>query len=145
MVYRAGIPGFRYEDDTVYILGDISHYLQVDRVNELISKLKGKKILLKGNHDKKYDADLFEAVCEFKTLSLNGICFVLMYYPMLSWPKKNSGSIHLHGQIHAKEQYNLQNKIDGIRRYDVGVDANNYSPISVKRIIEFWKNDETLH
>lgn len=45
-----------------------------------------------------------------------------MHYPMLSWLKKNSGSIHLHGHIHAGEEYNLQNKEDGIKRYDVGVD-----------------------
>lgn len=45
-----------------------------------------------------------------------------MYYPMLSWLKKNSGSIHLHGHIHAGEEYNLQNKEDGIKRYDVEVD-----------------------
>lgn len=85
---------------------------------------------------------MFEEVCEFKTLSLNGICFALMHYPMLSWPKKNNGSIHLHGHIHACEQYNLQNKIDGIRRYDEGVDANNYYPISVKQIIIGSRNIE---
>ena len=73
---------------------------------------------------------------------LNGLYFALMYYPMLSWPKKNSGSIQLHGHIHAHEEYNLQNKADGIRRYDVGVDANNYYPVLVKQIIEFFENNE---
>ena len=62
----------------------------------------------------------------FKTVPLNGEYFALMHYPMLSWPKKNSGSIQLHAHIHAREEYNLQNRVDGIRRYDVGVDANNY-------------------
>ena len=56
--------------------------------------------------------------------------------------KKNSGSIQLHGHIHAHEEYNLQNKADGIRRYDVGVDANNYYPVLVKQIIEFFENNE---
>ena len=41
-----------HKNDTVYILGDISHHLPMDRANELISRLNGKKILIKGNHDK---------------------------------------------------------------------------------------------
>ena len=43
----------------------------------------------------------------------------------------------MHGHIHAREEYNMQNKEDGIRRYDVCVDANNYYPVSVKQIIEY--------
>ena len=108
----------------------------------MISKLNGKKILVKGNHDKKYDTELFEEICDFKTVSLNGVYFALMHYPMLSWPKKNSGRIQLHGHIHAREEYNFQNKVDGITRYDVGVDANCYYPVSVKQIIKFFENNE---
>lgn len=44
------------KNDTVYILGDISHRCPVEEVNAMISKLKGKKILIRGNHDKEYDA-----------------------------------------------------------------------------------------
>ena len=62
----------------------------------------------------------------------------MMHYLMLSWSKKNSGSIHLHGHIHVREEYNLQNRVDGIRRYDVDVDANGYCPVSVKEIKEFF-------
>lgn len=58
-----------------------------------------------------------------------------MHYPMLSWPKKNSGSIQLHGHIHARMDYNEQNRDEGVLRYDVGVDANNFYPVSVKQII----------
>ncbi len=125
--------------DTVYILGDISHHLTLDSANEWIGKLNGRKILVKGNHDKEYKRELFEEICDFKTVSLNGNYFALMHYPMLSWPKKNSGSIQLHGHIHAGEEYNLQNLADGIRRYDVGVDANDYYPVSIKKILKFFE------
>lgn len=127
-----------HKDDTVYILGDISHHLQKDKANELISRLNGKKILIRGNHDKEYDSVLFDEICDFKTVSLNGTYFALMHYPMLSWPKKNSGSIQLHGHIHSCEEYNLQNRAEEIRRYDVGVDANHYFPVSVKQILSFF-------
>lgn len=127
------------KEDTVYILGDISHHLPVESANEMIRKLNGKKILIKGNHDKMYDSSLFEEICDFKTVSLSGRYFVLMHYPMLSWPKKNSGSIQIHGHIHGHEEYNLQNKKNGVLRYDVGVDANNFFPVSVKRVMEFFE------
>ena len=50
---------------------------------------------------------------DFITVSLNGQCFVLMHYPMLSWPKKNSGSIQLHGHIHSDAHYNNRNRDEG--------------------------------
>ena len=125
--------------DTVYILGDICHHVPVEQANKLIGKMKGKKILVRGNHDKEYDNNLFDEICDFKTVSWNGVYFALMHYPMLSWPKQNSGSIQLHGHIHAHEEYNLRNREEGIRRYDVGVDANHYYPVSVKQIIEFYE------
>ena len=127
-----------HRNDTVYILGDICHHMEVDAVNEIISKLNGKKYLISGNHDKKYDSALFVEARDFMTVSLNGEYFALMHYPMLSWPKKNSGSYQLHGHIHARMDYNEKNRAEGIRRYDVGVDANNFYPISVKQILEFF-------
>jgi len=127
-----------HRDDTVYILGDICHHLKLSSANEMIAQMNGKKILITGNHDKKYDESLFREICDFKTTSLNGIYFSLMHYPMLSWPKKNSGSIHLHGHIHAGEEYNRQNRKEDVFRYDVGVDANNFYPVSVKQIIDFF-------
>ena len=44
----------------------------------------------------------------------------------------------LHGHIHARADYNEANKSEGIRRYDVGVDANNFFPVSVRQIIDFF-------
>ena len=47
-------------NDTVYILGDIAHRTPVAAINQMIGRMNGKKILCKGNHDKKYDEALFE-------------------------------------------------------------------------------------
>jgi calcineurin-like phosphoesterase family protein len=126
-------------NDTVYLLGDICHHMTVEQANEIISKFNGKKILLTGNHDKKYDPSLFEEICDFKTISIDNTYFVLMHYPIMSWSKMHSGSVHVHGHIHSDELYNLQNQENGIKRYDVGVDANNFYPVSAKQIIEFFQ------
>jgi len=125
-------------NDTVFILGDVCHKLSVPEANELIEKLNGKKILIRGNHDKGYNPNLFDHITDFETISHEGHYIALMHYPMLSWPKSRKGSIQLHGHIHERMEYNLENRAAGIRRYDVGVDANNYYPVSVDQIFRFF-------
>jgi len=127
-----------HKDDTVYILGDICHHMKIEDADELIRKMHGKKYLIIGNHDKKYDPRLFEDIRDFMKVSVDGCNFALMHYPMLSWPKKSSGGYQLHGHIHARMEYNEANRAEGIRRYDVGVDANNFFPVSVKQIKDFF-------
>ena len=39
----------------------------------------------------------------------------------------------LHGH-HAKRSYNVKNQIIGLRRFDVGIDANNYFPVSINQM-----------
>lgn len=126
------------KNDLVYILGDIAHRTPVIEVNNFISRLNGKKILCKGNHDKRYDSSLFEGIYDFLEISVHGVNISLMHYPMMSWPKSRHGSIHLHGHIHSKGDYNLQQREEGILRYDVGVDANNFFPVSIKEVKEFF-------
>ena len=125
------------KDDTVYILGDLSHRITLEEANRLIARLNGKKILCKGNHDKKYDPALFEEIHDFMELHVDGMNISLMHYPMMEWPKSRHGSVHLHGHIHSTGEYNLQQREDGILRYDVGVDANHYFPVSLKQVKEF--------
>ena len=127
------------KNDTVYILGDIAHRTPVADVNQMVSRMYGKKILCKGNHDKKYDEALFEKICDFLEIAVNGVNVSLMHYPMMSWPKSSHGALHLHGHIHSKGDYNLQQKSEGILRYDVGVDANNYCPVSIEQVKEFFE------
>ena len=126
------------KNDTVYILGDICHRITVDKANDLISKLNGKKILIRGNHDKVYNSELFEEVTDFMTISLEGHTFALMHYPMLAWPKSHHGSFQLHGHVHGRAADNEMNRENDIRRYDVGVDANNYYPVTARQILDFF-------
>ncbi len=127
------------KNDIVYILGDIAHRTPVDDVNQMIARLNGKKFLCKGNHDKKYDATLFEGIYDFLEISINGVNASLMHYPMLEWPKSRRGSLHLHGHVHSKGEYNLQQKNNGILRYDVGVDANKFAPVSIEQVKQFFE------
>jgi len=129
-----------HKNDLVYILGDLTYKISVDKSNKLIQQLKGRKVLILGNHDLKYDSHLFEDILDYKEFNQNKIKYVLMHYPLMSWNDSyKNKSIHLHGHIHAQYVYNLKNRHDNILRYDVGVDANNYFPVSLTSIRDFFK------
>lgn len=84
----------------------------------------------------------FEAVLDYLELKpgeCHGTRMVLSHYPMLSWNGKRRGSIQLHGHIHADRAYNERNRQRGILRYDVGVDANGYAPVSRDEILDFFR------
>ena len=127
-----------HKNDTCCILGDVAH--KQDRVTtaRLVKRLNGRKILIRGNHDGGIDESLFDHVRDFETISASGIVCALMHYPLLSWPKMCRGSLMLHGHIHSGPEYNEQNRTSGILRYDVGVDANNYCPVSLEQIRDFF-------
>lgn len=71
-------------------------------------------------------------------IHIDGINLSLMHYPMMEWPKSHYGSVHLHGHMHNYSDYNLKQKMEGIFRYDIGVDANNYCPVSMEEIKKFF-------
>lgn len=136
------------KDDTLYILGDVTNKGTVASANELISQIKCKNLyLIEGNHDKKYDETLFKEIHKLTEIHVGvagkNYSITLCHFPMMSWYKYRHGSIHLHGHIHSKgNEYNLQMKSEGIRRYDVGVDANNFYPVSLHELLGFLGIDQ---
>lgn len=45
----------------------------------------------------------------------------------------------LHGHIHSRgQEVNAANARAGILRYDVGVDANGYCPVSIEKVLGFF-------
>ena len=129
------------KNDICYILGDICHHSDIEKANDLIKKLNGEKILIRGNHDIKYDNSLFSGVFDYLVENINNKVFVMSHYPFLDWYKANSGSINIHGHIHSHKNYNIQNKENHILRYDVGIDANNFCPVSVYQILNFFEEE----
>jgi|TARA_Y100000310_G_scaffold80450_1_gene77104 calcineurin-like phosphoesterase family protein len=113
--------------DTVYHLGDFSFGTWQETL-EVISKLRGKKMFLKGNHDNKWYDKIkgFEELYNFKLLGhyhemkMSKKSYVLFHYPIESWHQKNRGSIHLHGHTHGNNSHHA-NQLSN--RYDVGWDV----------------------
>lgn len=74
-----------HKNDLVYILGDLTYKINVEESNKLIQKLKGRKVLIRGNHDLKYDSSLFEDILDYKEFNYNKVKYVLMHYPLMEW------------------------------------------------------------
>lgn len=124
--------------DILYILGDISLGMPKSDAEKLLRKLKCKKVLIKGNHDPNYDKSIFSGIYDYKEIKYNGRHIVLMHYPLMSWKDMELGTIHLHGHLHSNEDYNIDQRENGLLRYDVGVDVNNYKPVSIEDILMFF-------
>ena len=141
------------ERDELWVLGDFSHGINREEVRIIRKAINCKHVhLIRGNHDRDYSQDhIFQSVQDYKEIKTKYGRVVLFHYPILEWASAHWGTIHLHGHIHSTGEYNERNLsskyIDrfpyghhpknpdlGLRIYDVGVDANNYSPISIDEI-----------
>ena len=133
--------------DTLYVLGDFSYRTTAEEARRLRSRINCRNVhLVRGNHDKHWSetkfADIFASeqdYLEIKPGFAEGHKLVLFHYPLLSWNGRWRAAIHLHGHIHSQgSSYNERNRETGILRYDVGVDANGYCPVSRDEILEFF-------
>lgn len=93
------------ENDEVYILGDFAWKNQVG--SEVLSQLKGKKFLIRGNHDKPSEEmiSLFEWVKDYAVIQDGETQAVLSHYPIAHWYNQYRGAVHLYGHVHQTKDY----------------------------------------
>lgn len=126
--------------DEIYILGDLTMSNDGGYVNDLLSKLNGRKYLIIGNHenylnDPAFDTTCYEWVKDYYEFNYNGIKFVLFHYPILEWNGYFKKSIHLYGHVHNTRQAYFESIMDK-RAINVGVDIINYTPICIDTLID---------
>lgn len=98
--------------DTVYILGDISLRKTNEELISYVANLKGKKVLVKGNHDNVSDyryVQLFDEIVDYKEITDtdgngNNLHLILSHYPIFSWKNMGRGWILLHGHVHESDE-----------------------------------------
>ena len=134
-------------DDVIYVLGDFVGKDPVDKesIVKIGTALNGKKILIKGNHDKSYPmkAIFDEVYSEGRIVKLeyHETKFLMNHYLTNMTVSGNLPSeIYLHAHLHGRIGYNMINTYYRRPYYDVGVDANNFTPVSLDSIIEFFAN-----
>lgn len=127
-------------DDTVYHLGDVS-FSPVERTKSILRQLNGRKTLIFGNHDKKLRrdefAEFFVERTDYKVIKVGKQHIVLFHFPIMSWDGMKY-SWHLHGHSHG----NLRRPFDN-RYMDVGVDPNNYAPLSFEDVKRYMDKRKT--
>ena len=111
--------------DILYILGDFAW----SNHGRFINAINGKKILIRGNHDRMNKNILrqFTEVHDLLFRKFNNKHYMLCHYAMRSWRNKCHNSIHLYGHSHGRL------KEQGLS-IDVGVDSWVFRPVSLEII-----------
>lgn len=134
-------------NDDLYVLGDFSYKLSAEEAAAIRARIRCRNVhLVPGNHDKDWTqpevAGTFIVEPPIVNLRSQGLHLVLCHYPMVDWEGLGHGSIHLHGHIHAPRAYNEWNRANRTLRFDAGVDANGYAPVSLGQVRAFFKGVE---
>lgn len=148
-----------------FFVGDMGN--KTEDIRKVITRLQGTKVLLLGNHDKgmttMYNCG-FDVVVYSASIYVGDHRVTISHCPLMglfredttnmkggnpgdNWHgesrekhKRSSltdeGQFHLHGHIHSRKDKSGSQKILD-RQFDVGVTANNYTPVSLSQI-ESW-------
>jgi len=116
--------------DEVWHLGDFAMGSSPERCQALFRRLRGRKNLVRGNHDKKRVLDLpWHEQHDLVSRKIDGARVVMCHFPMRAWPGAWRGAIHLFGHTHGMLP-------DTSQSCDVGVDRWSYAPVTLGQIRE---------
>ena len=127
--------------DDIYIPGDFMYKGKGRGTNNFLSKLKGRKYLIKGNHEKyltdpKFKPEAFKWIHNYYVLKHEGVKIVPFHYPLLSWDGSYRGSIHVYGHVHNRRinypEYEEKLRLLGPKAVNAGVDVNGFYPVSIE-------------
>ncbi len=128
--------------DEFYYLGDLSfHFESVARTITLLHGAGIKTTILVGNHDNWHNglrqlARTFEIelVHGFLDLNIDGQLVTLCHYAMMSYYKSHFNAWLLYGHHHS----NVSKIVEG-KKMNVGVDQNNFLPVSWDQVKAYMK------
>lgn len=140
-------------NDEVYVLGDFC-FKGASKAIQYLENLNGKIHLIGGNHDHFISQQSFEL---YVARQLNALCHsgkydphivregwykhmmdgehevVLCHFPILYWDGQDDRrSLHLYGHMHSRP--GMQHPHPDA--FNVGVDVNNYRPVSLEELLE---------
>lgn len=138
------------KEDTIYFLGDFS-FVNRKETEKILQKLKGKKHLILGNHDKSLNGldRYFESVSQIKEAKFTNnqfhfidpnetFCVEMCHYPLLTWNRRPHGTCCLNAHCHGA--LDDINTISKELRVDVGLDAKlgNYNFIELEQLYNYF-------
>ena len=132
------------DDDIVYVLGDFFLGDDYAKINEILSKLKGKIYLLRGNHDTDAKMQYYTEVWGGKIkrvehpddpIKYNGKVFMLSHYRMVTGSLETNPKhcvFNLHGHEHTKNIFFEERPYF----YNVCMDAHGCKLISLDSVCD---------
>lgn len=125
-------------EDTLYILGDVM-LNDNEKGEELLSRMNGKKIFIRGNHDTSTRVEIYKKYTNEEIKWANMIKYkkkniYLSHHPTIV---TNAGELHnliinFYGHTHQKTNFYQ----DYVNMYHVGVDSHNCYPVLIDDAIE---------
>jgi calcineurin-like phosphoesterase family protein len=133
------------ENDILFHLGDWS-FGGFENIKKFRERLVCKNIhIITGNHDHHIERNkediqsIFSSVNKYLEMNVRGggidANLVLMHFPIASWNNMSKGFIHLHGHVHLPKDV----RIGKGKTMDVGVDGNDFKPISLDEVLKIMK------
>lgn len=111
-------------DDVVVHAGDFA-YRSARAPQSYLEELNGRHILVRGSHDRWLD----DTAREILELQIEGQLVVVCHYALRTWPRSHYNSWQLYGHSHGQ--------LEPLgKQWDVGVDNNDYYPVSFARVQE---------
>ena len=133
--------------DDVYVLGDMFWGMNEFQIQSYMDKLRGHKHLIIGNHDKigvYVKANRFVEITQYKELEMDNTGVILTHFPLAEWDGFYYGTYHFYGHTHSTfnlAEFTLQRERPNGNCWDVGVDNNNFEPVSFEEIKEKIKEN----
>ena len=121
------------DGDIVIILGDISWNSDYSK----LELLKGRKVLVRGNHDYKSCESFmkyFDFACDSFTLDYKGINVVFTHKP-LKYVKED---VNIHGHLHNRVSKRVK------KHYLISLENMGYNVFSLPAILRDWKRKNGL-
>jgi calcineurin-like phosphoesterase family protein len=133
------------DNDRVYFLGDFC-LANPNKTKEYLSRLRGVKYLIRGNHDRSLETVLkkfpetvkkskIQWMKDIANINIGETSIALCHYPIMSWNKKFYGAWHIHGHCHGRLS------VSHGKMYDVGVDVKS-QPIHFDEIKMIMDNKQ---
>ena len=134
------------EDGIVVHCGDfmLPHNEDIKEYNKYLNQLHGRVLLLRGNHDRAsldWVSDKLIAVRDQAMIVVDGVKIFAQHYPCAAF----NGDYHVYGHIHTLADgtcYGIDGDVTKVMRkntYDVGVDQNNYTPVSYWQLCDIFR------
>jgi len=125
--------------DVVNFLGDIA--MTEEGAISALENMNGQINFIVGNHDFKFISTIrkyCKVVIPLMDIKINGQKITLCHYAMRVWNCSHYGAWNFHGHSHGSlPPIGLQ--------YDVGVDNNNFKPVSFDELVEIMKTKKQHH